>query len=302
MSYKFLIIIIFTFVSIKVTYSQNITILGIAISEIIENSYTKYSKNVDIINPGGKQLDLVGEILKNLNNSITVTLVTKPHSHFWQKRLKDQTILLFDDFKHFKWFTRVDFVELRYINPFRFVVYCKNLLSQDIIKLKTLSNIAPLYYIITFDEKDEIFKLFTFENLDDIKICHEKQKVIKINEFSAENTKWLTEPIFPKKYQNFHGCRMNFGVQEFSPFFPPILNTSKVEIKDSGIGYSLVNLLEKQLNFTAKIHFCTDYNCVQRIQNYSSIYNVISFPILSMFPHQMDSFGWRFVSINVPAL
>jgi hypothetical protein len=94
---------------------------------------------------------------------------------------------------------------------------------------------------------------------------------------------------------------MHFGVQQFSPFFPPLLDKSKDEIKELGFGYSLVNLLEEQLNFKSEFHICIEYNCVRR-KHSISLYNAISFPILNMHPHDKDSFGWRFVTINVPAV
>jgi len=76
---------------------HNITILSISICEIIENFYTKYSRNVDIIDIGGSQGDLVGKIMENLNNSMTVTLQKTPQkpSHFI---VENPSILLFKNF------------------------------------------------------------------------------------------------------------------------------------------------------------------------------------------------------------
>ena len=286
---------------VKVTYSQDITLLSISICEIIDNFYSKYSKNVDIINFGGLQMELVGKIMENLDNSMTVTLIDVQDLRKWKTKLEHQSILLFDYFDFFHWFSHEDFVELRYINPFRFVVYCHDATEFDVQSLRTHNNIASLYYIIIFDQTDDIFKLFTFENRNDLDFCHENQRLIKINEFSSSSQKWLTDPIFPKKYKTFHECHMDLGVQVSNPFFPSELTGSIVESELAGFGYEIMLILAEELKFTFQIGFCPDYNCDEDKLKFN-FYNVLSFPIMSMFPHEMDSFGWRFVMINVPAL
>jgi len=59
---------------IKLILTQNISVLSIGICEIIEKFYTKYSRNLDIIDFGGAHSELVGQIMKNANNSMAITL------------------------------------------------------------------------------------------------------------------------------------------------------------------------------------------------------------------------------------
>ncbi|CAG9811426.1 unnamed protein product [Chironomus riparius] len=281
-------------------HKVNITLLSISICEIIENFYSKYSKNVDIINIGGTQDELVGEIMKNINSSMAVTLISVPNILKWNTKLEHQSILLFDYFEYFDWFTNHDFVEMRYINSFRFVVYCPFATYYNISNLTSDNNIAPLYYIIVFDQDKNIFKLLTFENRNDLEACHERQRLMEINEFTTDTQKWLTKPIFPKKYTNFYNCIMHLGVQESNSFLPSKLTGTHVENEFAGLGYILFVLAQK-LNFSVRIFYCDEYNCNEE-KSMFIFYNVFAFPILSMFPLEMDSFGWRYVMINVPAM
>ena len=74
---KIIFLILLNFIlllSTKLALTQNISVLSIGICEIIEKFYTKYSRNLDIIDFGGAHSELIGEIIKNVNNSMAITL------------------------------------------------------------------------------------------------------------------------------------------------------------------------------------------------------------------------------------
>jgi hypothetical protein len=204
-----------TFSALLLTKSvscQNISLISISICGIIEEFYTKYSRNVDIIDFGSSQSELVDKIMENLNDSMTVTIKRIQHPQNYTKKLVNQSILLFSNFQDFDDFNQKDLMEMQYINPIRFTIYCQNATSFEIANLMTDLVIPPYYYFIIFDSDDKQLKLFTFENLDDLYMCHESQKLVEVNIFSVRLQKWTLNPVFPKKYLNFDGCIMVLGV------------------------------------------------------------------------------------------
>lgn len=113
LSFSTIFIIIFS----KSTNSQISSVLSITICEIIRNFYTKYSRNVDIIDFGGSHSELISKIMENLNNSMTLTLNKSKEPQKWTIKLKDQSILLFNNFKDFDNFNNKDLIEIEFLNP-----------------------------------------------------------------------------------------------------------------------------------------------------------------------------------------
>ena len=73
MNFSKLQIVILVIICNKLAISQNISAISIAICEIIDKFYAKYSQNLDIIDFDGSNSELVGHIMKNVNNSMTLT-------------------------------------------------------------------------------------------------------------------------------------------------------------------------------------------------------------------------------------
>ena len=172
------------------TSAANTTLISLSICDAIEKFYTKYSRNVDIIDYSGSQSELVGKIMENLNNSMTVTVHKRQSLRKWRSRLRSQSVLIFDNFQSLNDFNRADPIRINFINPVRLLVYCKNATKLEISKLKTNLVIPPYYYFIV-PGNDTKIELFTFENRNDLEVCHENQTLIKINEFSSTNLIWL---------------------------------------------------------------------------------------------------------------
>ncbi|CAG9811245.1 unnamed protein product [Chironomus riparius] len=257
------------------------TLISLSICGIIEKFYSIYSRNVDIIDFNGSQSELVGEILRNLNNSMTVT-VYKLHGS--RRIVENQTILLFDNFASLNDFNNADQIDIKYINPIRLLVYCVNTSEFEISRLKTDLVIPPYYYFLTFGSNSRI-NLWTFENRNDLEVCHEIQTLIKINEFSTTNLSWKHDPIFPKKYKNFHGCLMNIGMNGFSSFDRAFLdNNGNQMIVTAGLKNRLLIILGVQLNFTLNSFQCLHPECLDRNETKPYLYNIMYFSPQLLIP------------------
>lgn len=73
---KVLIIESYLIFHAKLTSSVEISTLSLSVNEIIDEFYSKNSRNVDFIDFGGTQGDLVEKIMENLDNSITLTFIS----------------------------------------------------------------------------------------------------------------------------------------------------------------------------------------------------------------------------------
>lgn len=300
---KLIYLISVTIIIFKSSNPQNTSIISIAICEIIRNFYTKYSRNVDIIDFGGSQGELVEKIMKNLNNSMTVTLKKLHNSQVWTNRLKNQSILLFSNFEDFDNFNKKDLIELEYIYPIRFLVYCKNVEEFELSKLKTDLVIVPYYYFIIQDQINDKLKLFTFENRNDLQYCHELQRLVPINEFSVKSQNWINKSIFPKKYQNFYGCKMKLGsfyaANNFIRFFDKYGRIVPISEKIDGPLGNVLNDVAERLNFSLIFVACLEKNCRDIIEVFY-LYNVIYTTTLDGHAFATTKMArWRNVMLNI---
>ena len=302
-STKFYFLTISILLHTKLVNTQNISALSISICEIIEQFYTKYSRNVDIIDFGGSQGELVTKIMENLNNSMTVTVQQMRNTQKWTKKLKDQSILLFHFFRDLQDFNIKDLMEMQYISPIRFLVYCQNVTEWMLSRLKTNLVIPPYYYFILFDKNDKKLKLFTFENRNDLEVCHESQQLVQINEFSTQIQKWTKEPVFPKKYQNFHGCEMKLGL------FYGASNFLRFVTKFNLPGFSAATIdgpltlvmqdLGQRLNFSVAFFHCTVIGC-KDVLRHKYLYNAIITTTSDGYAlSDAKPTDWRYVMLNI---
>ncbi|CAG9811424.1 unnamed protein product [Chironomus riparius] len=211
----------------------------------------------------------------------------------WNKKLEDQTILLFDDFATFENFNYKDLLNLKYINPVRLLVYVVNGSKSAFSSIKTDLVIPPFYFFIILDRN---INLYTFENRNDLTYCHESQKLIKINEFSTKSSKWIKSPIFPKKYKNFYSCKMVISLSATSNLF-------RIDYKDqkpNGPIIELLSVIAKELNFTLMMLTCFDQACLDGIKEKFYLYNLLSTKNLEAHALNMDvNPCWRNVMLNI---
>lgn len=81
--------------SATIAFAVNLNELSYSIYETIENFYSKYSRFVDVIDIDGTNGEIANEIMKRLNNSISVTFRSTLK---WVPRVENQAILLFGSF------------------------------------------------------------------------------------------------------------------------------------------------------------------------------------------------------------
>jgi hypothetical protein len=192
-------------------------------------------------------------------------------------------------------------MDMQFINPIRFTIYCQNATRFNISELKTDLVIPPYYYFIIFDPKDKQLKLLTFENRDDLHFCHEAQTLVEINRFSQKLQKWTLQPVFPKKYQNFHGCQMILGafasgINLLRFNMPKIKPESRSP--DGPLAY-IFDDISQHLNFSVKFLSCKEGDCRDR-EIVSYIYNVIH--VVTLDGYAIDylmNVKWRNVMLNI---
>ena len=150
---KFLIFlsILLVLFATKLVHSQNISTISIGICEIIKKFYTKYSRNLDIIDFGGTQSELVGQIMKNVNDSMTLAVQSRVNWDKWNRHIENQSILLFENFQNLSHFTNKDLLLMRYLYPIRLIVYYPNIEIRELWKLRTDTFTAHYYYFIVFN-------------------------------------------------------------------------------------------------------------------------------------------------------
>ncbi|KAL7013005.1 hypothetical protein ACKWTF_015144 [Chironomus riparius] len=161
--------------------------------------------------------------------------------------------------------------------------------------LRTDLVIPPHYYFIIFDNLDQKFKLFTYENRKDLKMCHENQQLLQINEFSYDNLQWTITPVFTKKYKEFYNCILSLGIPASSNFFRLSSN------KDSqGPMIKILTEVAKILNFNILGDFCYSKNCLEALRKNQYFYNIISLETLDANAISMNENSfWRNVILNI---
>ncbi|KAL7013534.1 hypothetical protein ACKWTF_015450 [Chironomus riparius] len=275
----------------------NTTLISQSICDAIEKFYSIYSRNVDIIDFNGSQSELIGEILRNLNNSMTVTVYKMNNS---RKVIESQTILLFDKFDSLNNFNMQDAIDIKFINPIRLLVYCVNSSELEISSLKTDLVTPPYYYFLIIGNSSKI-NLWTFENQKDLLVCHENQTLVKINEFSSSSLTWKNSKIFPKKYKNFHGCVMNIGLNILGSLDRANINIDKARIKlTKGLKNSLLLIMGERLNFILHSFECLDTKCSDQIDANEYLYNIMVTPTIDSYAVNKDSnYKWQMVMLNI---
>lgn len=279
--------------------SQNISTLSTAICEIIDKFYSKYSKNVDIIDFRRLQGDLVRKIMENSNNYLTMTVKNVKSPQTWTKKLENQSILLFNNIIDLTIFNNKDLIRMRFLNPIRFLVYCSNATAAMIAMLKTNLVIPPYYYFIIFDKIDKKFKLFTFENRKGLKYCHESQQLMQINEFSEALQKWTNFPIFRKKYRDFHNCIMSIGI-DGSTNFVRINPINENDAISKGPIILILTEIADELNFTIMARVCYEKGCLENLQKEEYLYNILSKETLDGYAvNRNENSNWLNVLLNI---
>jgi hypothetical protein len=253
---------------------------------------------IDIIDFGGKQGDIIADIMKNVNNSMIVKLHKIDNPEKWSQKLSKQSILLFEKFLDFADFNNKDLMETKYVNPIRLLVYCQNASRDEIASIKTNLVIPPYYYFVVYDKYVDKITLHTFENLIGLDYCHEGQQLVKINEFSSTTSQWTTEPIFPIKYKNFHACTMLLGVYNLTNFF--MLSVQNDTFALDEFMTKLIFVISTELNFSTTFCLCEENDCSDQVEKKEYVYNILRAVTLDGFAvSNSDELGFLCFLLNI---
>ena len=156
--------------------------------------------------------------------------------------------------------------------------------------------IPPYYYFIIIDQIDQKIKLFTFENLKNLRYCHEGQEAVQINEFSSSTLDWIQKPIFPNKYKNFYGCEMQLAIIDTSNFFVQ----KGIDQDPEGLIFDIFKELEIRLKFYGHYFGCDVELCKDAAINNPLLYNIAEVISLDGYAYSQHMDGqWNFMALNV---
>jgi len=299
MKFLALQIIVLVLLFINESQSEDLSTLSIAICEIIDKFYTKYSRNLDIVDFGGSNENLVGQIIKN-NKALMPMTIEKRGTEWrrWLNKISNQSILLFRNFENFTHFHETYLIEMLYSNPIKFLVYFPNGTEFDLSMILAYYKLTPFLYFLVIDKNDMKIKLYTFDNDDHVDMCIEYLKLYQINEFSSTNLKWTNELIFPKKFQDFHNCFMPLGYYNSSGLIRSY--SANGTIVGSKFLNDLMDVVSSHLNFVPDLIFCRYEHCVDESKKDVYFYNYIRFDSLNGASIRFeDKQSWLNVLLNI---
>jgi len=299
MKFLALQIIVLVLICTMESKSQDLSTLSIAICEVIENFYSKYTRNLVIVDFGGSNNDLIGQIMEN--NKALLPITIEGEGMELRRRLNktsNQSILLFRNFQNFLDFNENYLIEMRFFNPIKFLIYFQNGTAFDISMIHAYYKLTQFLYFIVFDKNDKQIKLYTFDNDDHVDMCREYLKLYKINEFSSTTLKWIKEPIFPKKFQDFHNCFMPLAFYNSSGIFRSYSADGK--FIGSKFLHDLMDVVSSHLNFVPNLIFCQFEQCAEQSKKGIYFYNFIHLDSLNGASiRYADKPSWLNVFLNI---
>jgi len=102
MKFLALQIIVLVLICTMESKSQDLSTLSIAICEVIENFYSKYTRNLVIVDFGGSNNDLIGQIMEN-NKALLPIAIERRGMEWtrWLHKIGSQSVMLFRNFQNF---------------------------------------------------------------------------------------------------------------------------------------------------------------------------------------------------------
>lgn len=253
---------------------HNITILGIAICEIIENFYTKYSRNVDIVDIGGSQGDLVGKIMENLNNSMTVTLQKTPQepSHWI---VENPSIFLFKNFSSvLDYWPYLHYYRL-YTKDTWFLFYIQNVSLLNFIDFKYMRALTQYYLFLNNDNKYSIHAYVN--NAGKNRKCFSDLSFVIINTFNTDTLKWKRNEIFIDIYM-FMACKLFIGI-DTSTIVLKYINT-QYDYSESELSYNIFRIFGEEVYVIIIMVECRNPDCYDLGTDLETIDNIAEIAVL----------------------
>lgn len=244
---------------------ENPSYLACAFNGIVK-TFSKLSGEVMIANYGSV-IDVVESLVINLKAE-SIPFRIKNHEMIDSETIftvNESSIMTFNSMKKLNDFNKKVNLTNVYASPFKFFVHCENATFDEISRLnendieKRKDRKSGAYHGEIQNEMTEILQYQYFIIDEEISMslatfvwytpekCSEPQ-LVEINSFDKETKKWKNSNFVMRKFENFHGCRLMFGVSKQGP-------ASSYQIYDEDVvdywGYQLklIEGLSNSLNF-----------------------------------------------------
>lgn len=182
--------------------------------------------------------------------------------------IHDSGILTFKSVKSLIEFNRkTNFTNL-FAKPLQFFVHCQSVTVRELSALKETKRLLPIWidgWPNILDRSEIVhFQYFFIEEVDFIRLmtivfytstqCDVPQ-LIEVNRFVKMTGRWKSSTFVIKKFYNFHGCNLVFGVLNQPPALSFEFNDGKVQYW--GYTYEILTSLARHINYTFDIEFET---------------------------------------------
>lgn len=188
------------------TKSENL-VLG-AINSLLLEYFVNASAKVDLISYGISD-KLIDEMLRNKPETISVQVSKGGRNFQWNNQLNISSIAVFDSAQNFKETVK----NMKWLsNPrmrHKHLVYAPGLSVSDIVEnIKNGFDIDQVGFLMNETKKSiELVASFMFTPQK----CRSNQ-LVTINRFMRNTMKWENTNFYPRKYRNFHSCRLNVAL------------------------------------------------------------------------------------------
>lgn len=232
--------------------------LSRAFEQIIQD-FAKSNHEVRFINIDADSKTFGSIISKTAQNIPQTVTANRIHEH----AIDESAVLLFKSANSLKTFNEK--VIFKNVNPkvFEFVVFCKEATIEDILTIQETKLNVPVVLNNSFNpfdrteivhfqnfliDEEEVLKLFTFlwyapEH------CNE-QRLVEVNRFNKKTNQWQSSTFKVKKFDDFHGCKLVFGVSEQPIAFEITAAEEDGSPTYRGYNYEIINALSTNLNYT----------------------------------------------------
>lgn len=198
------------------------------------------------INDDTEIIDFGGDVsFSNLLNGGKIPFSVRKSRNVSQFKVGKSAIITFDSLDLLKSFNSEVILTNNYPKSFKFIVFCQQATVEEIAGLQNSMILQYQYFLI--NEKSSL-KLMTFVWYTQL-ACNVPQ-LIEVNRFLKATRKWMTRTFTVEKFNNFHGCRLVFGIKFSNPAFMYELQNDGSGFIYEGYHINILFTLEKQLNFS----------------------------------------------------
>lgn len=262
----FKLIFISLFVIAKMFCDKNVSSMSRAFQDI-SKTFFELNGEVAVMNFGADK-NLVDElVLKSLKKKSFPFIVEDVKIKENRFKITKSAVMTFESVEQFKKIKKKTVLTNKFPMSMIFIIYCVSATFQEISTIKEddiltrqlrvgldvhpneMNDILHFQYFLV--EEETIIKYLTFVWYTTER-CSEPQ-LIEVNRFEKKLRKWKNSNFVLKKFVNFYGCRLVFGVwHQASAMDYFIFDNGNIIY--FGYNYKIIKGLAKHLNFTFKFN------------------------------------------------